>query len=136
MDPIIIIEDDRDDQDIIKTTLTDLEVKNPLVFFENGEKAFIYLSRPDVTPFLIFSDVNMPGINGFQLRDKIHEDAELRIKCIPYLFLTTGGENKYVWEAYSRNAQGFFIKPSSMGNWKKLFYMIIHYWENSRIPRP
>src|SRR5688572_15468720 len=129
MGPIIIIEDDPDDQDIINLTLNELNVTHEIVFFDNPEKAFDYLSVPENEPFIIFSDINMPGMSGFELRDKIHQEPSLRMKCVPYIFLTTGGENKQVWKAYSNNAQGFFIKPTSMEKWRALFSMIISYWE-------
>ena len=107
-----------------------------MVFFHNPQEAFFYISRKEVIPFLILSHINMPVMNGFQLTDKIHEDPELRIKYIPYIFLTTGGENKLVWEAYAKNAQDFFIKPTSMAGWRGLLSMMLGYWETSRKPRP
>lgn len=135
MQPIVIIEDDVDDQEIMKLTLEDLGVSQEVVFFDNAEAAITFLSRNEVVPVVIFSDINMPGMNGFQLRDKIHADPDLRTKCIPYIFLTTGGENKHVWEAYSNNAQGFFVKPSSVSGWKELLSMVLIYWANSKTPK-
>ena len=135
MQPIIIVEDDLDDQEIMRLTFSDLDVKQEVVFFDNAEAAVAYLSRKDVIPFAVLSDINMPGMNGFQLRDKIHDDPDLRIKCIPYIFLTTGGENKHIWEAYTKNAQGFFVKPSSVSGWRELLSMVLTYWANSKKPQ-
>ncbi len=135
MQPIVIIEDDIDDQEIMKLTLADLDIRQEVVFFENAEKAIAYLSRKEIIPFIVFSDINMPGMNGFQLRDKIHADPDLKIKCIPYIFLTTGGESKHIWEAYTKNAQGFFVKPSSVSGWKELLSMVIEYWGHSKKPQ-
>jgi CheY-like chemotaxis protein len=132
--PIIIIEDDMDDQEIIQTTLNELHVKNEIVFFHDADAAYEYISRPEVIPFLILSDIKLPGNDGFYLRDKIHAIPDLRLKCVPYIFLTIGTENKFIWQAYSNNAQGFFIKPSTMQGWKQLLFMTIHYWENSKKP--
>jgi CheY-like chemotaxis protein len=134
MNPIVIIEDDKDDQEIIKSVLLGLEFEKELIFFPSAELAFQYLSRPDITPFIIFSDINLPGMNGFQLRDKIHADPVLRIKCIPYLFLTTGGDSNVVWEAYSKIAQGFFIKPNTFKAWEILMKSIVFYWQQSKKP--
>lgn len=133
--PIIIIEDDADDQDIIRQTLEDIGTGAELQFFDDAATAFNYISRKDVVPFIILSDINIPIMNGFQLRDKIHEDHELRMKCIPYIFVTTGGESTAVMEAYSKNAQGFFIKPNTIDGWKKIMTNTVNYWMESKKPR-
>lgn len=134
MQKIVIIEDDNDDQEIMRLTLSDLGVRHEIVFFNEAQSAFTYLSDEKVIPLIIFSDINMPGMNGFQLRDKIHADPDLRIKCTPYIFLTTGGETRHIWEAYTKNAQGFFVKPSSLSEWKDLFSLVLDYWASSKKP--
>jgi len=56
-----------------------------------GENALIYLFNTEIEPFNI-SDINMPKLNGLELRKKIHQNERVRIKCIPYLFFTTGAQ--------------------------------------------
>ena len=63
--PIIIIEDDIDDQQIIGEIFKKLDHKNEIVFFHDGNLALEYLNKTDIHPFLILSDINMPKINGF-----------------------------------------------------------------------
>ena len=132
---IIIIDDDRDDQEVIALILKQLKVNHSIRFFDNAERAYEYLCDEKVIPFIIYSDINMPGMNGFQLRDKIHGNENIRLKCVPYLFLTTGGESRHIWEAYSKTAQGYFLKPNTLEGWKMLFSMTIAYWEHSKKPR-
>jgi CheY-like chemotaxis protein len=60
--PIMIIEDDRDDQYILTEVFSLLKIKNQLKFFENGNKALDYLNTTTDSPFIILSDVNLPGI--------------------------------------------------------------------------
>ncbi len=135
MQKIVIIDDDADDQEIMKLTLANLGVEHEVVFFNEAQSALKYLSNVKVIPIIIFSDINMPGMNGFQLRDKIHADPDLRMKCTPYIFLTTGGESRHIWEAYTKNAQGFFVKPSSVSGWNDLFSLVLNYWACSKKPR-
>src|SRR5438874_12135756 len=111
--PIIIIEDDIDDQEILGDIFKELKYENKLVFFGESEEALEYLTRTDIEPFLVLSDINMPKLNGMELREKIHNNEDLRMKSIPYLFFSTSAEQKYVINAYSRSIQGFFVKPSS-----------------------
>jgi CheY-like chemotaxis protein len=135
VEPIVIVDDDNDDLEMIETTLKELKINHPIKFFNNGKSAYDYLIDDKVVPFIIFSDINMPGMNGFQLRDKIHESDGLRAKCTPYLFVTTGCDAKFIWEAYSKNAQGYFIKPNTMKAWRDFFSLTIKYWEESKKPR-
>ena len=134
MGPIVIVEDDKDDQEIFRTVIKDLDIDCEIIFHSNAEKALKYLQQPKVVPFIVFSDINMPGMNGFQLRDMIHDDPPLRIKCIPFIFLTTGGAHPAIREAYSKDAQGYFIKPNSINKWAELIALIVNYWKESKKP--
>ena len=108
--PIVIIEDDEDDQAMLSQVFKALAYSNEVVFFTDAVEALDYLVNTDIEPFLVLSDINMPKLNGLELREKIHENEDLRLKCIPYLFFTTSAEQAHVIDAYSRSVQGFFVK--------------------------
>lgn len=126
--PIIVIEDDRDDQEVLDEIFKKLNYSNEVIFFSDGYKALDYITQTNVQPFLILSDINMPKLDGFELRRKIHNNEELRIRCIPYLFFTSGADRKAVTDAYSMSAQGFFIKPNRMTDLENTIRKIIEYW--------
>lgn len=126
--PIIVIEDDIDDQQILDEIFRHLNYPNEVIFFSDGYEALNYITETNVQPFLILSDINMPKLDGFELRRKIHNNEELRIRCIPYLFFTSGADRKAVTDAYSMSAQGFFIKPSRMADLENTIRKIIDYW--------
>jgi CheY-like chemotaxis protein len=132
--PIIIIEDDLDDQEILGLVFKELHYKNEIIFFSDGESALDYLKATAIEPFIIFSDINMPKLNGIELRAKIHENEDLRMKSIPYLFFTTGAEQKHVVEAYSKSVQGFFIKPYDFIEMKDMIKSIVEYWQKCVSP--
>lgn len=132
--PIIIIEDDIDDQEILIDVFKDLKYKNEIIFFNEGQKALDYLIGTDIEPFIIFSDINMPKLNGMELREKVHENEDLRIKSIPYLFFSTSAEQKHVIDAYSKSVQGFFVKPSNISEIKETIKTIVEYWQKCVSP--
>jgi CheY-like chemotaxis protein len=132
--PIIVIEDDIDDQDILQEIFVKLDYPNTIVFFTDGYKALEYITTTDVQPFLILSDINMPKLDGFELRRKIHNNEELRVRCIPYLFFTSGADRKAVTDAYSMSAQGFFIKPHNMATLENTIRKIVEYWQECYAP--
>jgi CheY-like chemotaxis protein len=132
--PVIIIEDDEDDKDILDEVFKKLGYPNNILFFQNGQSALDYLYESSEMPFLILSDINLPKLDGFALRQKIKTDAELEIKCIPYLFFTTASNQKAVIEAYSMSVQGFFIKPGSITEIEETISAIMEYWSRCSSP--
>ena len=132
--PIIIIEDDLDDQEVLSEVFQELAYKNEIIFFGDGEKALEYLINTKVEPFIIFSDVNMPKLSGMELRQKVHENEALRLKSIPYLFFSTSAEQDHVVDAYSKSVQGFFVKPSSYSEIKETIKTIVEYWNKCVSP--
>src|SRR5690348_1215642 len=80
--PVVITEDDVDDKDILEGILKELRIPNKLVWFTNSEDAFHYLKTTTDIPFIIFSDINLPGHNGIDFKRRIDEDEELRRKSI------------------------------------------------------
>lgn len=132
--PIIVIEDDADDQEIIQGVFERLNYKNEVLFFFDPEKALDYINQAFVSPFLILSDINMPKLSGMELKKKISTDAALQVKCIPYLFFTTSASKDAVIEAYSMSAQGFFIKENTDAEIEKTLSIIIQYWQRCYSP--
>ena len=132
--PIIVIEDDFDDKEILTEIFGELKYINEIIFFSEGEKALTYLTESEVEPFLILSDINMPKLNGIQLREKIHTNEDLRLKCIPYLFFSTSAEQSHVVDAYSKSVQGFFVKPQSYEKLRRVIKIIVEYWQECESP--
>lgn len=132
--PIIIIEDDMDDQLILGEIFDELKYGNELIFFGDSEEALDYLVSTSVEPFLVLSDINMPKLNGMELREKIHNNEDLRMKSIPYLFFSTVAEQDHVVDAYSRSIQGFFIKPNNYNKLKNTIVKIVEYWQECVSP--
>ena len=132
--PVIVIEDDMDDQDVLKEVFQNLGYVNQILFFGDGQTALDYLNRTDAIPFIILSDINLPKLDGFALRNKIKMDAKLQLKCIPYLFFSTASNQKAVVDAYSLSVQGFFIKQNSMAELQKTISVIMEYWKRCVSP--
>lgn len=132
--PIIVIEDDLEDQQIMDEIFKNLNFPNKIIFFADGNDAIAYLDATEEQPFLILSDINMPKINGFEVRNRIYTNEKLSLKCIPYLFFTTGVDKKAVYDAYAMSVQGFFIKPGTMMELQNTIRKIIEYWNECYAP--
>ena len=98
-----------------------LNYENELIFFSDGVKTLDYLIKTDVKPFLIISDINLPKLTGLELSEKVHNNEQLRLRCIPYLFLTSSKNHRDVIDAYSKSIQGFFVKPDTPAKFEELW---------------
>lgn len=132
--PIIIIEDDEDDQEFLTEMFHKLNYQNEIVFFFDGQDALDHINASQDLPFLILSDINMPKLDGFELRQKLRTDSKLSNKCIPYLFFSTAANQKAVIDAYSKSVQGFFVKQNSMAELEKTISAIMEYWRRCAAP--
>lgn len=132
--PILLIEDDIDDQEFITDALQMLGVKNNIEIFDNGEKALEFLTTTNQQPFIILSDVNLPIMNGLQLKAEIQQSEYLRNKAIPFIFLSTSADPKAVCEAFKLSVQGFFVKENTYNGIQQQLKQIIDYWKSCRHP--
>ncbi|MBC7902488.1 MAG: response regulator [Gemmatimonadaceae bacterium] len=126
--PVVVIDDDADDRMILEQVFRKLGYPNKLEFFNDADSAITFLKNPAVQPFIIISDINMPRINGFALREMVFNDPALRSKCIPYIFFTTSADEDATNRAYALGCQGIFQKPSSYNDVEKLMKEIMVYW--------
>ena len=131
---IVVIEDDVDDRECLISIFKSLDFENEIVYFENGEAALEYLIAVESKPFLIISDINMPRLNGMELKERIQNNEDLRLKCIPYLLFTTSANQQHVIDAYSKSVQGFFVKPNDIGQFKSIVKKIVEYWQECESP--
>jgi CheY-like chemotaxis protein len=133
--PIIIIDDDTDDREILEGIFAELKIKNKLIWFHRAIEVFDYLLNMPGTPFLILCDVNLPAENGIELKGRIDDNPELRKKSIPFVFYSASVDQEIVEEAYTAiSVQGFFLKGSTIEEIKKQIKIITDYWRICRHP--
>ena len=133
--PIIVVEDDVDDQELIGQVLNELNVENELIYFDKCEEAFDFLVSTDKKPFIIICDINLPRMNGLELKMVIDNDEELRQKSIPFIFFSTAASKEMVTRAYSKmSIQGFFQKSTNLTDLRETLRQIINYWKLCRHP--
>lgn len=76
----------------------------------NGEEAFQVLEANDAADIsLILLDVNMPGMNGFEVLEKLKADN--RYMEIPVMMVTTESERANIVRAIKAGAANYVCKP-------------------------
>jgi CheY-like chemotaxis protein len=132
--PVIIVEDDAEDNELILLAFKSIGVTNEIIFFRNGEKALDYLLGTSRNPFIILCDINMPGMDGFELREAINENDYLKKKAVPFIFLSTSERMSDVDKAYRSTIQGYFTKPDTLAGLTNDLKTIVDYWRKCRLP--
>ena len=133
--PIIVIDDDVDDKDIFETALKELAIKNRRVWFTNCRDALDYLKTIHDQLFIIFCDVNIPGLAGIEFKRQIDQYPSLRKKSIPFIFYSTAVDQSTVNEAYTQmTVQGLFQKKGRYEEVKRDIKLIWSTGKNAVIP--
>ena len=132
--PIIILEDDTDEHELLADVFENIGVANPLKFFTDGELFLNYLKSTSENPLIIISAINLHKMDGLQVRAYIQADATLKSKGIPYIFFTVKDDQRIIAKAYDLTVQGYFIKGSTIDALERDLKLITDYWKASRHP--
>ncbi|MEO6177343.1 MAG: response regulator [Flavobacterium circumlabens] len=128
---ILIVEDDEDDKEILEDVIISLGNTNKIVWKLNGAEALSFLCSSDEKMLIIFCDINMPIMNGLELKRLIDADPVLRKKSIPFIFYSTAASQQAIEEAYTTlSIQGFFKKENDYQKTKSIVNVVIEYWKN------
>ena len=92
---------------------------------EDGLAAWMRLDRGGIDVALV--DLDMPGMNGFELIERIRWDE--RLKFLPIVVVTGREDMVAVDKAYALGATSFVVKPL---NWRLLLHQLAYVLKNSR----
>lgn len=104
--PVILLVDDNPQNLQVLANLLQ-EEKYGIEFAVNGEAALDWLKNRQFD--LVLLDINMPGMNGFEVCKIIRSDKEM--KDIPIIFLSAESERESILKGFEVGAQDFVIKP-------------------------
>jgi CheY-like chemotaxis protein len=132
--PIILVEDDKNDADVISLAIKEIGVTNEVIILHTAQEAYDFLLTTTERPFFILCDIRMPYVDGLSFRKNIFENEELRKKSIPFIFFTGLVSQDIVNEAYNLEVQGFFEKATSYDAIKEQLLILCLYWKQSLHP--
>jgi DNA-binding NtrC family response regulator len=131
---IILVDDEKYEKDLLMEALREKQWDVQVEYFNNGQDALQHMRTTKDELFLVISDMNMPGMSGLDLKKAIDEDKILREKSMPFIFVSGGGSNEQISEAYDYRVQGYFEKPKSVEEQAAVLDLIIKYWIVSKHP--
>jgi CheY-like chemotaxis protein len=118
----LLIDDDVDDSELFREALEETDQSISLHCAENGEEA-LKLLKEIAKPSLIFLDINMPRMNGWECLKKLKSSAEY--KNIPVIMYSTSSHQREVDIAIDLGALSFFTKPHSYSELKNMIKGVI-----------
>ena len=109
---IFLIDDDKDDQQFFLKSISEIDNTIHCDFANNGKDALEKLNTLASAPDMIFLDINMPLMNGFECLTELRKQD--RFIDTPIVILTTSKANTEVQNARVLGANVFLTKPHSL----------------------
>lgn len=106
---ILLVDDDADDQHLFNDAIHCVDSSIRFDWADNGFHALNKLNNTKLLPELIFIDLNMPLINGFDLIAQLKGSG--RFSHIPLVAFTTSKSQSDMLRAKLLGANAFLSKP-------------------------
>src|SRR5258708_34966497 len=101
-----------DDSKIVRTTISRLIRKSFDVREEaNGEAGWEAIAT-DPSTAVVFSDIQMPALDGFALLERIRKSEEPRIRAMPVIVISGDEDDATKKRARATGANGFITKTT------------------------
>lgn len=127
---LFYIDDDSDDLDFFSLACDDLGESVRL--FNLPEAFFNSLQNPPPKPSIIFLDLNMPLVSGFEIIEELRRSKSF--SEVPIIIYSTAADTKTVAQCRELGASMYVIKPTSLKLLKEVIKFVIDIdWENHTI---
>jgi two-component system response regulator len=140
--PILLVEDNPDDQKLTVRALKKNNITNDIVITEDGVQALDYLfgtgqfAEPDSRqrPSLVLLDLKLPKIDGLEVLRRLRSDE--RTKMVPVVILTSSKEEQDLIKGYELGANSYVQKPVNFLEFVEAAGRLGVYWLMLNEPLP
>ena len=139
---ILLVEDNSMDIELTLDAFHEAKLLNTIYVVKSGLEALDYLlgkgkysDRQEYPlPNLVLLDLKLPGIDGFEVLEKIKATPVL--KRLPVVILTSSKEEGDRALSYDRGANSYLVKPVSFEGFLGMVREINGYWLSLNVARP
>lgn len=114
---VLHIDDDQDDLEIFSTTVDEFKPKINCVSLTCAATALKKLVAHELSPEVIFVDLNMPGMDGLEFLTHVKKLPDFNI---PVVVLSTSSQRETMDSAKKLGANDYLTKPTSIQQFVKL----------------
>lgn len=130
---IVIVDDDQEDVFTLRRAFGKQNPDLNITHLSDGFMAKDYFSgghQKSNTEYanteIILLDINMPGMNGFDVLEYLRSREEGRY--VPVVMLTTSSNKDDITKAYALGANAYMVKPASLDGMKNLAQTFEAFW--------
>lgn len=121
----LLIDDDSDDRELFSEALSLVEPGIICDQAMDAEEGLAWLRQNKEEPDLIFLDINLPVMNGWQFLTRLKTESDL--KHIPVIMYSTSSNIRDVKTARDMGALCFITKPHAFRMLKGMLGVVIEY---------
>lgn len=121
---ILLADDDSDDREMFHEALELIDTSLLCYSTVNGSELLKRLYSLEEMPQLIFLDMNMPVMNGWQCLKALKDNE--RYKHIPVIIISTSSHQKEMDTSIHLGALCYFIKPNDFKDLTDVLKVIIN----------
>ena len=128
---LLLVEDNDADTHLTITALRDALIPTRIHLAKDGESAIAFLRHTGPhaaapSPDLVLLDLNLSGIDGFQVLQEIKSDPDL--KRIPVIVISGSDRTEDRLRAYELQAAGYLTKPAEFDKYFTAIRSLKDHW--------
>lgn len=132
--PILLVEDNPDDEALTLRALKKNHISNQIVVARDGAEAVDFLygtgthagRNLDILPAVVLLDLKLPKLDGLEVLRRIRSDA--RTALLPVVILTSSREDQDLLRSYSLGANSYVRKPVDFNQFVEAVRQLGMYW--------
>lgn len=137
---ILVVDDDPEDQLLIKHTFKKIGVSDPIHLVSDGVEAIEYMMgegkfsdrRKYAYPTFIMTDLKMRRKDGFAVLEFLKSNPEWAV--IPTIVFSASTDLDDIKKAYMLGASSYHVKPRTLGAMVHQMLVLHSYWMTCEVP--
>ncbi|HMV10945.1 MAG TPA: response regulator [Cyclobacteriaceae bacterium] len=133
---ILLVDDDPDEHLLFQDALKELKNAPKLSYARDGQQLMQHLDAAHAElPAIIFLDLNMPRMNGFECLQEIRKSPKLN--HIPVVIFSTTSQSQAIDKVYEQGANYYIRKPNTFAMLKEVIERMLEIdWNNNQGQTP
>jgi two-component system response regulator len=139
--PILLVEDNTDDEELTLRALAKNRIGNPIQVVRDGAEALdwafrrgAFASRSPDDPVLVLLDLKLPKIDGLEVLRQLRQEPASRLW--PVVVLTSSKEESDLMRSYELHANSYIRKPVDFDHFVEAIRELGLYWLVLNEPPP
>ena len=133
---VLVVDDSKSDIELFKLVAKECAERIDVFAVQSGTQAREDLrgqngDKNEPRAHLVLLDVNMPGMNGFEVLQRVRDDEKLC--CQPVLMLSLSQDQRDVSRAYTLGANSYLTKPQTIDEFCQLLKKLHAYWAEAAV---